>query len=309
MDNQKICCESGKVRVSYKIPQRTYCREAYDIVIRYSSTFSDDVFPPSLRGVSQTVDIEYPATVISPFKINFYDEITDEIVGENYYSRAERGTIYIKAKSLDIPFDPYPNYFSGGNFLINNSWEVIATRSDGTSPELDLAQCGSFGNYTGCSYPDRWEYRDIELPIVYDLRGWKDAIDWVVDQISKEVPLAKLLKYLLFQRGCVIAVPNDNKVDIIFVLETLVPITLSINPFPSLEYILINEEFWAPSPAPPLFIFSIESPAGCPPPLVKLECCPETGCEECPPGTCEVQCGNFICCYDKNGKAVKTISK
>jgi hypothetical protein len=31
--------------------------------------------------------------------------------------------------------------------------------------------------------------------------------------------------------------------------------------------------------------------------------------ETCPPNTCEVDCGNHICCYDKNGYPVKTIQK
>jgi hypothetical protein len=34
--------------------------------------------------------------------------------------------------------------------------------------------------------------------------------------------------------------------------------------------------------------------------------CSET---ECPPNTCKVDCGNHICCYDKNGYPVKTIQK
>jgi hypothetical protein len=33
------------------------------------------------------------------------------------------------------------------------------------------------------------------------------------------------------------------------------------------------------------------------------------GKETCPPNTCEVDCGNHICCYDKNGYPVKTIQK
>ena len=30
---------------------------------------------------------------------------------------------------------------------------------------------------------------------------------------------------------------------------------------------------------------------------------------KCPPNTCEVECGNLICCYDSNGKAIKKFSK
>ena len=31
--------------------------------------------------------------------------------------------------------------------------------------------------------------------------------------------------------------------------------------------------------------------------------------EKCPPGTCEVDCGNHICCYGSDGVAVVTINK
>ncbi len=30
---------------------------------------------------------------------------------------------------------------------------------------------------------------------------------------------------------------------------------------------------------------------------------------ECPPGTCEVDCGDHICCYDNRGIAIQTIAK
>lgn len=30
---------------------------------------------------------------------------------------------------------------------------------------------------------------------------------------------------------------------------------------------------------------------------------------QCPPNTCEVKCGNHLCCYDQNGNVVKTIYK
>lgn len=321
MANQKICCESGKVRVSYKIPQTTYCKESYDIVVRYRSTFNDQVEPPSLRGVSQTVDIEYPVTVTSPFKINFYESGTNRLVGENFYSKSGTGTIYFKAKSLDIAFDNYPNYFTGGNYLINNSWEVIATRTDGTSPEIDLAQCGSFGSYTGCSYPDRWEYFDVETAkfntrdIVETVLNWLDTLDQIrlldpFDPLIKELELiAEGIKRFSLLRTCVIAgeqIFDSNQLNIATGLEIGVLENITL-PFVNLD---LQLDFWQPVTGFDQIIKTIQSPDGCPPPLIKLECCPETGCEEkCPEGTCEVSCGDFICCYDKSGKSVKTISK
>lgn len=54
-------------------------------------------------------------------------------------------------------------------------------------------------------------------------------------------------------------------------------------------------------------IAQICSPSGCPPPKYQVDC--DCNCEECPPNTCPVLCGQSVCCYDQNtGKAVKEIS-
>ena len=56
----------------------------------------------------------------------------------------------------------------------------------------------------------------------------------------------------------------------------------------------------------PNFQKEICSYLGCPPPEFEVIC----GCEEnCPENTCEVDCGDHICCYGSDGKAVISISK
>lgn len=52
------------------------------------------------------------------------------------------------------------------------------------------------------------------------------------------------------------------------------------------------------------YIAQICSAPGCPRPEYEVIC----NCDEkCPPGTCEIQCGNVICCYNDEGIAVKSI--
>ena len=51
------------------------------------------------------------------------------------------------------------------------------------------------------------------------------------------------------------------------------------------------------------FISQICSAPGCPPPQYNVIC----DCDElCPPNTCEKICGDYICCYDKNGISQKS---
>ena len=57
-------------------------------------------------------------------------------------------------------------------------------------------------------------------------------------------------------------------------------------------------------------IKTVESPKGCPPPKVRVECCPNAICgqdKRCPKGTtCELVCDGFKCCY-KDGKLIRSI--
>lgn len=54
------------------------------------------------------------------------------------------------------------------------------------------------------------------------------------------------------------------------------------------------------------FIAQICSSVGCPPPQYQIICkCND--CENCPPGTCPVKCGDKVCCYDDYGKSIREI--
>jgi hypothetical protein len=53
------------------------------------------------------------------------------------------------------------------------------------------------------------------------------------------------------------------------------------------------------------FIGQICSDEGCPPPNYQVIC--DCDCKDCPPNTCAVFCGDVVCCYDSEGKAVETI--
>lgn len=58
---------------------------------------------------------------------------------------------------------------------------------------------------------------------------------------------------------------------------------------------------------PYVFIAQICSDPGCPPPEYNVVC--DCECESCPDGSCPVECGDHICCYDiTTGKAIKEIS-
>lgn len=55
--------------------------------------------------------------------------------------------------------------------------------------------------------------------------------------------------------------------------------------------------------------FIVSSPDGYP--TYKVECCPDGSCppaDKCPLNTCAILCGNTVCCYDKQGKLVKSFN-
>lgn len=53
------------------------------------------------------------------------------------------------------------------------------------------------------------------------------------------------------------------------------------------------------------FIAQICSAVGCPPPEYQIIC--DCDCEECPDSTCAIECGNVICCYNTEGRSIKSI--
>ena len=56
------------------------------------------------------------------------------------------------------------------------------------------------------------------------------------------------------------------------------------------------------------FVKQICSAPGCPPPEYNVIC--DCDCEKCPDGTCPVECGKHVCCYDTStGKAAKIIER
>ena len=56
---------------------------------------------------------------------------------------------------------------------------------------------------------------------------------------------------------------------------------------------------------PYLFVQQICSAPGCPPPEYQVIC--DCECESCPDGTCPVDCGAHVCCYEASGTAIKSI--
>jgi hypothetical protein len=54
------------------------------------------------------------------------------------------------------------------------------------------------------------------------------------------------------------------------------------------------------------FVDQICSYPGCPPPQFEV-LCDSCGCESCPEGTCPIECGDHICCYNDYGVSIKEI--
>jgi hypothetical protein len=179
---------------------------------------------------------------------------------------------------------------------------VNVVRTDGTPPEIDLTQCGSFGSYTGCTYPDSWEHIDIETSKL-DLSFLKAIFD-------RSKYTSVLSNFTVF-RECIevgVDVFNPNKINVSKYAENIdwSKVPSDLENFD--EWYQRNDLWFKNILTENILPVQIESPPGCPPPIVKLKCCPETGCpEECPPGTCAVPCGDHICCYDKHGKSVKML--
>ena len=59
------------------------------------------------------------------------------------------------------------------------------------------------------------------------------------------------------------------------------------------------------SPATYGFVAQICSTPGCPPPEYNVIC--DCDCEKCPDNTCPVECDGVVCCYDPQGKSIKSI--
>lgn len=338
MLNQKICCESGRVKVSYKIPTiKTFTNDTtlFRAHLRKSIVYSDEEAlglddPEPYTGeviISDSVTNVYgntfPLTCLpndsicvdtylkAPFDLSFYVSSggVDSKIGSSLNLSVSKDD-YIGSNGL--------SYSIGGFVLPRSPFEAEA-RPDGSAyryeplvgggdpPFLHKYSCEitsivPFAYLDGdCKNPDRWEYFEVETSKL-DLRYLKALFD-----LDKRT---KVLSNFVVFRECVeigVDVFNPSKINVAKYAENIDWSKVPLDPRDFTEYYK-RDDIWFKNILTENIIKQIESPAGCPPPLVKLECCPETGCpEECPPDTCPVQCGDHICCYGKNGRSVKTI--
>lgn len=336
--NQKICCESGRVRVSYKIPSEAYQGRIF-IFFQVERILSIEDYVGYILGENYVPGRDYSNR--AAYNLYFPTwitgrsfEVTQSARVDNIIYRDRNGNA-IGSINLTINPDPYIEDFTP--FLVRNGQESRAFSNPFTTYPLPstfqhpVKVTTFFVDENGDTIPNElyykpciipeWEYIDVQTEkfIIRDevetVLKWLETIDNIAllnpldPAINDLQTILEGIKRFSLLRTCVIAGEqflNPNQINIALGLEIGVLENIEI-PFLGLES-QIN--FWQPVPGFDQIIKTLESPPGCPPPLVKLECCPETGCrEECPPGTCEVECGNYICCYDKNGKSIKRFLK
>jgi hypothetical protein len=317
--SEKICCESGMVRVSYKIPIAIKKIE-YGVSLTITMNRSNN------EGSNNTLERigvafeDYPKEAV-----NFRKATID--YGEGDPAIAPKGELLgvNNLSGSDISIENIWVYFviKGEELWAHNLFTTFYNATTSFTIKTEFYNF-SYSNATGvksCYYPDRWQYFDVETPKFNARDATEAALKWI--EIGEELkilspldPRVVALKGILegvkrfsLLRSCVVTaqqVFNPSQINIALGLEIGVLENLTL-PFVGLEYQL---NFWAPVPGFDQIIKTIQSPAGCPPPLIKLECCPEKGScsEECPPGTCEVNCKGKRCCYDKNGKMVKQLN-
>ena len=118
----------------------------------------------------------------------------------------------------------------------------------------------------------------------------------IFERAEKECPQ---VKYVCTEQ-------NEQSIDI----NTIVPLLSGIEVKGSVESPIIPDhciEIWRyiqGVPPTQMKVKRLCSGEGCPPPKYTVNCEP---C--CPPGLIEVECGNSICCYNKQGEAVKQCPK
>lgn len=92
------------------------------------------------------------------------------------------------------------------------------------------------------------------------------------------------------KKECLLIDNNNNNLSfskvLVRIYEGLLPFNLSVTP-----------------------IASFTSPEGCEAPTYTIECDPldkEDDCKSCPDGSCELICGESVCCYDNNGLLIES---
>lgn len=317
----KICCESGKVKVSYKIPKSTNYpgfRLFYDVST--PQHIGGGIFVPTQVGTSHYTVSHFLRTGGALYFLDnkdydlivrrTTDSVSNELVAENPttftfdFSVARRLEFFIRYDGIE--------YF------------CALAEGSGVDPILytfSVEKIKAPLNLVYCSYPDRWQYFEVETPKFNARDVIETALTWIAKgqellllnpldpRVAELKGILEGIKRFSLLRSCVVTaeqVFNPSQINIALGLEIGVLENLTL-PFVGLEYQL---NFWTPVPGFDQIVKTIQSPAGCPPPLIKLECCPEKGScsEECPPGTCEVNCKGKRCCYDTNGKMVKQLN-
>jgi hypothetical protein len=308
MENKKLCCESGLVRVSYKIPVGNF----FDNNYTYFTANLKETF--IYKDRSRETGLEYGRVEVSYTSFPNPPYYLKAPIELGFYFTQDDGS-YQSIDSVDItlPKDQVigsdgKRYFVGGyGGRRNASRDFLSELLVGYAEfPVHKYSCEILG-YTNfpfldgnCVYPTDWQYFDVKTAIL-DLRWLKALFD--SNRITK--PLSNFVAF----RECVevgVDAFNSRKINVAKYAENIDWSKVPLDARDFREYYK-NDDIWFKNILTENIIpVPIESPPGCPPPLVKLECCPETGCpEECPPGTCAVLCGDHICCYNKNGKAVK----
>jgi hypothetical protein len=161
-------------------------------------------------------------------------------------------------------------------------------------------------------------------PTAYLLKIFKNG-QQVYQQTSSTIPIVEVIPCSLSQdlkTFKIYKTPYLDRVDVvdkainqIYLPPSNSPV-IEVKPLPPeclnvyLTYILapglIAEYIPSFGYNPYQFITQICSSVGCPPPSYEVIC--DDCCEKCPAGTCAIECGGQICCYNSQGISVKSIA-
>jgi hypothetical protein len=295
----ETCCASGKARVYYNIPIKgglkyrlkgekawktiladetltTTCIVKNNAVTNYlvQGTFDISYGPEPLAPPDGTRIENFSKVILGP--ILWFEERA-ELGGFGLDAITALGRVNIRSQSGAYRYIVYFNY--------------TVTRLDG---QPDKKQFTVTGTETGT------KYLEIEVDECPDVQTIPCKFDPAKEQyIDVEMipyfPLPIPLPSYPINQDCI----EINSVGNFVVIQKVT--TRNYGPTGDNDPTVRRTE---------KIIKTVESPKGCPPPKVRVECCPNGICgqdKRCPKGTtCEVVCDGFKCCY-KDGKLIRSI--
>lgn len=274
------CCSSGKARVFYNIPTQGGLKYKLKNSTKWRTMLVDEKVTHECVAFSGTT-VNWACSSGETGETTFnYPVSIDEVVGgtrvSGFYVLLGTRTDTGGGVSVDTRcdrFGPAPNYFLSGNSRYK--FTVTGTETGTKYLEIEVDECPDVQTIPCKFDPAKEQFIDVEM-IPYT-----------------ELPIP-LPNYPIFQ-DCIEITRVGN--------FTVVEKVTKRNYGPKGDSDPTVRETKT-------ILLVLDSAENCPPPQVRVECCPKGICGEdkkCPKGTtCELICNGFKCCYSK-GVLIRSI--